>query len=63
MIDVKLMRVDNNEESLRYGAAMTLKITTLSALLMLRHKGGASMDDLLVHARKHEDDLSDTDRT
>ena len=57
------MRVDNNEESLRYGAAMTLKITTLSALLMLRHKGGASMDDLLVHARKHEDDLSDTDKT
>jgi hypothetical protein len=40
-----------------------LKISTLSALLMLRHKGGESMDDLLVHARKREDDQSDADKT
>jgi hypothetical protein len=57
--DVKLMRVDNNESSVQFEKAMTLKISTLTALLMLRHKGGENMDDLLVHAQKHEADMSD----
>ena len=57
------MRVDNNEESLRYGNQMTVKISTLTALLMLRHKGGENMDDFLVHYQKSESDASDKDKT
>ena len=35
-------------------------MTILTAMLMIRHKGGESLDDLIVHAQKQEADVGDS---
>ena len=49
-----MLRVENNEDAVKFEKSMQGKIGTMTALLMARHKGGEKVVDWLTHASKHE---------
>ena len=60
LIDAKLLRVDNNENAVKFEGAMNAKAAILTAELLMRHKGGEAVEDFLTYALKQESALSAT---
>ena len=54
------MYIHGNAKSISFEEAIQLKMAVLTAMLMTRHKGGETLDDLIVHAQKQEADMSDS---
>ena len=56
-----MMYILQNKDSLEFEKEIKAKLGMMTALVMLRHKGGDTLDDILVYAQKQEAILSNTE--